>query len=300
MTYSRIAVSTDFSEASFRSFPVAASLARKFLSEIHVVHLAQISPAMIAPWPEVGPFVMPDNILEDVERKLVEVIAREPSFEGLTVKPRVAMGEVVDVLADVIQDAEIGLLVIASQGLSGVKRFFLGGFVEKVLRSIACPALVIPGPEAGERPGPFHPTRILIPNDFSVTSQAAAARAREWARTFGARARLLFVVEQTASLYDYAARMEGSYAEYLEKVRLEALERFRRRIRDEWKDVEAEAGAVVGEPAEEILRDAKAFGADLIVLGAHSRSDLARFFLGSVTQKVLRKSHTPILVVRGG
>lgn len=47
-----------------------------------------------------------------------------------------------------------------------------------------------------------------------------------------------------------------------------------------------------------ILREADAWGADLIVLGTHGRSGAQRFFLGSVAEKVLRTSRVPVLLVR--
>jgi nucleotide-binding universal stress UspA family protein len=47
-----------------------------------------------------------------------------------------------------------------------------------------------------------------------------------------------------------------------------------------------------------VLREAKDIGADLIVLGTHSRSNLERFFLGSVTRKIVQSATCPVLTVR--
>jgi nucleotide-binding universal stress UspA family protein len=54
----------------------------------------------------------------------------------------------------------------------------------------------------------------------------------------------------------------------------------------------------VGRPADEILRTAKDWGADLIVLGSHGRSGVKRALLGSVAEEVLRGAHCAVLVVR--
>ena len=53
-----------------------------------------------------------------------------------------------------------------------------------------------------------------------------------------------------------------------------------------------------GHPAEEIIRQADAVGADVIVIGAHAHSSIMDALLGSTTQKVIRKSPIPVFVVQ--
>ncbi|WP_138430130.1 universal stress protein [Fodinibius saliphilus] len=51
----------------------------------------------------------------------------------------------------------------------------------------------------------------------------------------------------------------------------------------------------IGNPAQSIVEDAKDF--DMIVMTTHGRTGFSRFFLGSVSEKVLRLSHVPVLIV---
>ena len=53
-----------------------------------------------------------------------------------------------------------------------------------------------------------------------------------------------------------------------------------------------------GQPAAEIVKAAKEWGADLIVIGSHGRRGLTRALLGSVAEVVMRHAHCPVLVVR--
>jgi nucleotide-binding universal stress UspA family protein len=53
-----------------------------------------------------------------------------------------------------------------------------------------------------------------------------------------------------------------------------------------------------GDPVEVILRTAAKLPADLIVLGSHGRTGLARLLLGSVAEQVVRKATCPVLVVK--
>jgi nucleotide-binding universal stress UspA family protein len=54
-----------------------------------------------------------------------------------------------------------------------------------------------------------------------------------------------------------------------------------------------------GVPAEQIARAARSRRADLVVIGTHGRTGLAKFFLGSVAGRVVSMAHCPVLTVRG-
>jgi nucleotide-binding universal stress UspA family protein len=75
---------------------------------------------------------------------------------------------------------------------------------------------------------------------------------------------------------------------------------------EEWRaEAEGIVGAprvrtekAIGEPAREILSFAKSSGQELLVMGTHGRSGLEHALMGSVTERVLRKAHCPVLTVR--
>jgi nucleotide-binding universal stress UspA family protein len=56
---------------------------------------------------------------------------------------------------------------------------------------------------------------------------------------------------------------------------------------------------VEGNPSEEILAYATEHGIDLITMGTHGRSGLDRVVMGSVAERVVRRSSVPVLTVRG-
>lgn len=56
--------------------------------------------------------------------------------------------------------------------------------------------------------------------------------------------------------------------------------------------------ACVGSPAQTIVKKARVWKADLVVVGSHNQSKLAKFFLGSVSQKVVRESPCSVRVIR--
>ncbi len=134
---------------------------------------------------------------------------------------------------------------------------------------------------------------ILIPCDFSPSSDAALRHACDLATTLDAELHLLHVVGEPPTLI---SRSEPD-AERLRLAR-EALDRLlepqifvKRRVLRE---------AVVGTPFREIGRYAQQHDIDLIVMGTHGRSGLAHLTMGSVAERVLRAAPCPVMIVRVG
>lgn len=141
--------------------------------------------------------------------------------------------------------------------------------------------------------------RILCPVDFSDTSRQALDYAVGIARWYGAGITALHVIPPITSMLPVSG--EGLYPplvfrpEELQQFRSE-LESFARASGVEALDTEVVQGSVPGE----IVRLAKELPADLLVMGTHGRSGFERLMLGSVTEKLLRKSPCPLLTVPPG
>ncbi len=88
---------------------------------------------------------------------------------------------------------------------------------------------------------------------------------------------------------DGVARYHAENAAYAMKKARTALKRARLPFHETY---------LVGEPAESIVKQAKASKADLIVVGTHGRGALKQLFVGSVALKVIALSPVPVLVAR--
>jgi nucleotide-binding universal stress UspA family protein len=144
--------------------------------------------------------------------------------------------------------------------------------------------------------------RILHPTDFSRASGAAFSRAVKMAKDN--RAELIVVhvwsavVPTVGDGYGYMPpkvyeEMEASARAYGTK-HLDALVAKARKA-----GARARGLLVEGVPYERITRTAKAQHADLVVMGTHGRTGLARLFLGSVAERVVAMSPCPVMTVRG-
>ena len=148
---------------------------------------------------------------------------------------------------------------------------------------------------------------ILLPLDGSDVSESALAPARQLAESLGARLHILQVTSQTEEFSIMRGAEFGTMgSDYSQQVLDEVMTAQRDRIERYLNEVAeglAEAGLDVvkaiedGPAADKIVDYAEASGVDLIVMSTHGRGGVRRFFVGSVTDKVIRSTNLPVLVV---
>ncbi len=142
--------------------------------------------------------------------------------------------------------------------------------------------------------------RVLYPTDFSRASNAAFTRAVAMAKADRAE---LLIGHVLAPQVPVAGEgylspkvyedLEASARQYAQK-HLAALQARARKA-----GVRAKTLLVEGVADQQIVRAARSKKADLIVIGTHGRTGLAKFFLGSVASRVVAAASCPVLTVRG-
>ena len=131
---------------------------------------------------------------------------------------------------------------------------------------------------------------VLVPTDFSETSDAALHYATEMALTLGARLYLMYVPGKTGEHFE-ANYPLGQF----ETATRERLSSFL--TKEELERLRPEYALRVGAPAEEIVRYAELCDVDLIIMGTHGRSGIAHVLLGSVAEQVVRLAPCLVLSV---
>jgi nucleotide-binding universal stress UspA family protein len=135
---------------------------------------------------------------------------------------------------------------------------------------------------------------ILVPTDFSATSDAALEYAREVAERFGASLHLLHVLQDPFVNGPLATE---AYLTDTPGVRTTILEDAKARIAHRLTATD-HAEVVFGRGAETIVEYAADRRIDLIVMGTHGRTGMAHLLLGSVAERVVRTAPCPVLTVR--
>jgi nucleotide-binding universal stress UspA family protein len=298
MDVKKILLPTDFSECSNAALDHALFLAEHFdagLDLLHVVVLHEMDP-----YGARGGF--PDT--EDLYHRLQELASGEMrDLLGGRTTGRIEIREAqrrgvaaAPAIVDYAAEEDVDLIVMGAHGRRGFRRFLLGSVAEEVVRLAPCPVLTLRGGEAA----PLHQIReVLVPFDFSKHSRTALAAAARMATSYGARLHLLHVVEPIMEPHPYVPvhyRPESF-----------DLPQLMSRVEEDLGSIAAElvGGAVPceikvleGHPAWCIAEHAEKIGADLIAMATHGRTGLSRFFLGSVTEKVVRSAHCPVLTLK--
>jgi nucleotide-binding universal stress UspA family protein len=134
--------------------------------------------------------------------------------------------------------------------------------------------------------------KILVPLDGSALAEAILPQVTELARVHGAELVILRVA--LAHAFPGADPTEAQ----LQAVR--ESEKYLEGVEQSLKGGGLRVSSVVryGQAAEEVLDHAAFAGTDLIAMSTHGRTGVSRWVLGSVTEKVLRASSTPLLLVR--
>ena len=140
--------------------------------------------------------------------------------------------------------------------------------------------------------------KIVVGVDGSEASLKAAEKAADLARASGAELVLVSVVPPPTVLLGELMTPEVVDLKPLIEAARTALEELAGKLSREGKP-EISTRVVVGDPGESIVEVAGEEGADLIVVGRRGLSRIERLFLGSVTKKVLERSHIDVLVVVG-
>jgi nucleotide-binding universal stress UspA family protein len=141
--------------------------------------------------------------------------------------------------------------------------------------------------------------RILCPVDFSANSEHALQYAVAFAQTHEAELILLHVMDYAAiDVLDYPSAFEFSTQinEKLREISEERLEQLTAAKKGEYAKVSSRLST--GTPFLEIVNLARKEEIDLIVMGTQGRTGLAHVFMGSVAEKVVRKSACPVLTVK--
>ena len=142
--------------------------------------------------------------------------------------------------------------------------------------------------------------KILVPTDFSQPADAALIYAKELAEKFGARLQLLHVVA-LPTFYPMGPEAPAfPMAELLTEAEAAAQNTLEEQARGTGLPADrVTVRTTVGTPVSEIL-DAIAYdGIDLVVMGTHGRGMVEHVLLGSVAERVVRRSPVPVLTVHG-
>ena len=272
---------TDYSEDSEQALVYAGLFAKAFGSRLTALHVVpDFSPVLyeMVPGAEAELTGKIERAEESAKAKIAEVSrAKGITFDGVLIKK----GSPAKAICEAAHQKKADLVVIGCTGCSTSGRTAIGSVANQVLRASSVPVLVTK--KAGENPAL---RKLLVPTDFSSGEDVERDIAWKLAKGFKASLAFLYVVE----LFGHDFRL----TEELFKAVLEKLRARKAKEHEDVPIVEDVYKAVTA--AEGIVDYAKAHHYDLIVMSTHV-SKVARFFLGSTTEKVLATSPVAVFAI---
>jgi nucleotide-binding universal stress UspA family protein len=297
--FSKILFPTDFSGYSNGVLDHALAWAGKFNADVHMVHVVTVH--NFDPFnPELGfPEVGEDLDLHESAQQQMDKIAGDSGETDVTVTRETRTGfspwsEIINAALEKQAD----LIMMATHGRKGLQHLFLGSTAEKVLEHAPCPVLLLRPDEDEVLPPPGEVESILFPTDLSGESSQAVPMALELAVEFGAKLNLLHSVEQDVPPPYYAAGITSIF-DLNDTVLEVSREQMAKLIPDDLvAKVDHDFIVREGNSAQQVVAFAREAAVDLIVMATHGYSGLEQALLGSTTDRVVRNTPCPVLVVR--
>lgn len=310
--YSKIIVPLDGSDLSEQSLPYAQLVARSLGVPIELVQAYDILPASllggqnrqaVATTLEEGSRASALVSMESQRRRL--------EGEGHDVSAVAQRGPAGDVIVAIAGADPTALVVMSTHGRSGISRWVMGSVTDKVLHTTPNPMLIVRANVMGPASPETSLKNVVVPLDGSPLSELAIPHAISVAGALSAgitmlritpteghyRQQINLATPEMGAVPDFnladpdelAAEDATEASAYLDDVR--------NRMRIDHAHGVATERQVSDNIAQTIIERASV-QPSLVAMTTHGRSGVGRMVLGSVTDRVIRHSNLPVLVIR--
>lgn len=232
----------------------------------------------------------------EMARRYLKGEADRLALSGVKAEAHVTAGDPSEEIVNSARRLGADIIAMATRRESVLARGVLGSVTDRVLHKSPVPVLAIhPERDGGFLGNAGAPDQIIVPLDGSELSEQAVPLAEGIASAVGAK--IVFLQSTSRGSGETASYPRSNFdgnekrmdaLGYLDSF-VEAAQR---------KGIEAEARAMRRDAAHSIIDAASESQGSMIVMSTHGRSGISRFFLGSVTDKIIRSSGYPVLVVR--
>ncbi|WP_147678470.1 universal stress protein [Algibacter pacificus] len=271
----KILVPTDFSEQAENALKVAAQLARTHNCEIHLLHVIEL------PLNEVDALTSHSEFPEAIffmklAHKKFNKLKNEDYLEGINIYESVGFQEIFKGVFHASKKHDIDLIIMGSNGASGLKEMIIGSNTEKIVRTSETPVLVIKNEHQS-----FKVTNFVFASDFKKENKPSYQKALHFAKIFNANMHLLIVntpnnfktsgesllaMQTFADDFDYPHQSINIY-----------------------NDINIETG---------IMNFSESISAELIGMSTHGRQGISHFFNGSISEDLVNHAKRPVITFK--
>ena len=286
--YSRIIVPLDGSNNAELVLPYVRALATGMNARIELVRVVEPVRFEIT---ETAYGVDVEGILRELRQageEYLHATTRSLSDQGFSVAHALHDGLAAEAIVRLAAEAPDTLIAMSARGLSAIPRWLLGSVTDSVLHSAETPVLVTKWSDGASDEDDGVLKTVIVPLDGSELAESALPHATAIAAALKLSVTLAWVTDTPV---EFRGTMDLAGRNYLSAAA---------------KKVAAQGVTSVdqdifhGDPADAILDLAEATPGSLVAMATHGRSAPVRFIVGSVTDRVVHHSSSPVLVIRPG
>jgi nucleotide-binding universal stress UspA family protein len=272
----RILVPIDFSEQAECAMKTAAKIARETGAEIYLLHMLNL-PMNETDVSAHGDASSPAKVLylQKIHQKIANAM-KSNFLKGIKVSEEVRFHKTFSGIIDYSHELKIDLIVMGSQGATGLKEMFIGSNTEKVVRNSDVPVLVVKKGISN-----FKMKKVVFASNFSESVKPSFKRFLKFISKFDIEVHLLFVntVHNFEPTKETSKRLQEFATEFdLPKHTLNI-----------YNDTSIERG---------ILNFTKEINADIIALNTHQRSGLSSMFNESISEDLVNHALKPVITFK--
>ncbi len=312
--YRKMLVPLDGSQLAEETLPYIRELAGRLDLDLDFLYVCDPRSSQQAPMSQIYVDKMADAVREQIHKIQTTTVGKE-SIRPVEVRSRVVTGIPADEILKYAEENRVDIIMMATHGASGVRRWAMGSVAYQVLHASKIPVWLIRSGIPQETIYDKWPSRtIMVPLDGSKLAEAALPHAEEIAKQRGIQVievllLSVYAPNQLLAGYFYQTNYPPivplNYAEYIKEENDRAKERcekYLKEIADSLitKGIRVKTQAVMGEAAEEIIKYANKNPFQLIVMASHGRSGLSHLAFGSVAEKILLEANVPIFLITPG
>lgn len=305
--YKRMLVPLDGSELAEVALPYSEELAEKLDSEVILVNVRRPSEDPDNPEHRVYLSKMVATTEQDIKKSPFLPPGEKIKVDSAIIGSSGLLTHPAEEIVDYAEKENISLIVMATHGRTGVKRWALGSTADKVVRASKSPVLLIRANTDVRKNAGLD--KILVPLDGSKQSETILSHIESLASRLKARVILLHVVEQLHHIYPVAEEMgyyggigmvKVPYSEEELKPLKAGAEEYLQKVSGKLmaEGIKTSYQVKVGSAGEEIIKAEEEMGVDMVAMSTHGQSGFSRWEHGSIADKVLHAGNTPLLLVR--
>jgi nucleotide-binding universal stress UspA family protein len=234
---------------------------------------------------------------------MAEMLISKSRPDSGQVQGRVVIGYPPDEILNYTKENQIDLILLATHGVSGIRRWGLGSVADKIIHETDVPVWLVPSHLSETILTDSSTQReILVPLDCSKLAQSIIPYVKDLITQREAETEMVLVsvVSMPSIPYSDWGGQNQKISQDLATLRKDAEVYLNNQV----KAIKAEGFKVRGElltgdPTDEIIRYAAEIKPRLIAMTTHGRSGLNKFIFGGVAENVLRRlQRTPLFLVR--